>query len=238
MEALKTFSVARSETLVDNIARNLIGFIASNEMAEGDKLPSERQLVEQIDASRLPLREALCMLKGLGVIQAHQGKGVFVKQVDLKNIFTMLSPLLQVQRGISISDIMAVRYYLEPAIAIQAAEHRNEEDIREMQNCFQQMQENISDKKNFITPDLEFHTALARATGNMLFDLFVSVMHDLILQVQETFPDQEASRKKSVQYHAEVLEAIINKDGQSAAEAMKKHIQDIERAICPKKNSK
>ncbi|HPS52313.1 MAG TPA: FadR/GntR family transcriptional regulator [Phycisphaerae bacterium] len=232
MQTVQNFNITRPETLVGNIARSLIGFIAASGMGDGDKLPSERQLVEQMDASRLPLREALSMLKGLGIVQAHHGKGVFVKQVELKNIFKMLSPLLKVQRNISMDDIMVVRYYLEPAIAAQAAARRTDSDIRKMQEHLKAMQDNVAEIEKFIIPDIAFHVTLAQATGNMIFDLFVSVMHDLIVQVQKSFPDQEASRKKSVQFHADILRAIIERDEKTAAEKMRQHIEDIGKAIC------
>ena len=62
--------VRRRETLVESTARALIDFIARNRLAGGDRLPSARELIRMAGVSRLPLREALCMLKGMGIRRA------------------------------------------------------------------------------------------------------------------------------------------------------------------------
>ena len=66
--------VEKPETMVEATARALISFIATNGLKPGDQLPSEPHLVQMTGVSRLPLREALSMLKGLGVVDKAYGR--------------------------------------------------------------------------------------------------------------------------------------------------------------------
>ncbi|MDY6914143.1 MAG: FadR/GntR family transcriptional regulator [Planctomycetota bacterium] len=226
--------VAKRETLVEAIAQNLINYIASNELQGGDRLPSERAMLEMIDASRLPLREAVCMLKGLGIIEARHGKGMFVKDVDLSKVFEMLSPLLKVQRSIRLEDILTVRFYIESSIAEVVAARRSAENIELLKRDLDQMRQTKSDTTKFIEHDMAFHAELAKGTGNAIFHLFMSTIADLIYQVQFRYPDADSFRQKSLAYHQRILDAVINRDGREAAATMQQHIKAVEAAICRK----
>ena len=130
MSTLEVIETGKRQTVVEGIAQGLIRYIASEGLRAGDRLPSERQLVEMIDATRLPLREALSVLKGLGIIEARHGKGVFVKQLDLAGIFSMLSPLLRSQADIDLPRLFEARFYLEGSVAELAAANRTEDNLR------------------------------------------------------------------------------------------------------------
>ncbi|HPP53641.1 MAG TPA: GntR family transcriptional regulator, partial [Thermoguttaceae bacterium] len=69
----------KQTTLVERIAHGLIQYIAAKGLQPGDRLPSERELVQMVGTSRLPLREAISVLKGLGVLEVKHGKGIFVR---------------------------------------------------------------------------------------------------------------------------------------------------------------
>ena len=64
----------RQATMVELIARRLIQNIVDQGLVQGDKMPSEREMSEQLGVSRLPLREAICMLKGWACSKRGTGK--------------------------------------------------------------------------------------------------------------------------------------------------------------------
>ncbi|PRX49424.1 GntR family transcriptional regulator [Prauserella shujinwangii] len=61
------------------VAADLRGRIVSGEYAPGDRLPSERELVEHYHVSRPTIRDAVNLLRSEGVVVAEHGKGVFVR---------------------------------------------------------------------------------------------------------------------------------------------------------------
>ncbi len=62
MATAEILPISPRETVVDAIVRALVQYIADHRLQAGDRLPSERTLVEMIGSSRLPIREALSVL--------------------------------------------------------------------------------------------------------------------------------------------------------------------------------
>ncbi|MFE9694161.1 winged helix-turn-helix domain-containing protein [Micromonospora sp. NPDC005806] len=62
------------------IAQDIRDKIASGEYAPGDKLPSLRELIAHHGVSAEPVRSALLILQAEGLVEGHQGKGVYVAE--------------------------------------------------------------------------------------------------------------------------------------------------------------
>lgn len=83
-----------NKTLYGQIADILRERIMSGEFKPGDILPSERELAEEMQVSRIPVREAMKSLEYLGVVKQIRGKGVLVQTADLSNILKVVGPLV------------------------------------------------------------------------------------------------------------------------------------------------
>jgi DNA-binding GntR family transcriptional regulator len=64
------------------IAQDIRDRIASGEYAPGDKLPSLRELIAHYGVSAEPVRSALLILQAEGLVEGHQGKGIYVTPRD------------------------------------------------------------------------------------------------------------------------------------------------------------
>ena len=225
--ATQTINIAKRETIAEASAHALIRYIVDNGLKAGDRLPSERELVEMTGISRLPLREGLSMLRGLGVVEAYQGKGVFVKAMDMAGIFRTLSPLLKTQADIDVQHIFEVRLHLEASIAELAAANRTDENLGALDAALNGMRENyVDDRRAYIDHDMTFHQELARATGNPLFHVLLSSITDLLAQVQSLYRDQAEFRERAIQEHAEILEAVRKRAPRQATSAMQQHMRN------------
>ena len=69
-----------SQRLYRQIAAQLSALIAAGEFPEGTRLPSERDLAEQLGVSRPSVREALIALEVQGKVEVRVGAGVFVSR--------------------------------------------------------------------------------------------------------------------------------------------------------------
>jgi len=217
-------AIAPRETLVESIANALIRYIAENDLRGGDRLPSERELVEMIGASRLPLREAVSVLKGLGIVEARHGKGVFVKHLDPAAVFSMLSPLLKVQAGIDVQHLFEVRLLLEPGIAALAAEHHTDENLEVLENETDAMRAALRKRPEYVAHDKAFHQELARATGNPVFCVFMASLTDLLAELHERYRDNVKFRTAAMKEHQQVLDAVRGRDAKAAREAIRRHL--------------
>lgn len=224
MATVELQAITPRETMVDAIANALIRYIANNELHGGDRLPSERELVEMTGASRLPLREALSVLKGLGIIEARHGKGIFVKQLDPAAVFSMLSPLLKIQAGIDVRHLFEARLPLEMEIAALAALHRTDEHLADLEDELSGMLAAIRKRPEYMTHDRAFHQTLARATGNPVFAVFMASLTDLLAELHERYRDKIEFRQAAVGEHEEILEAVRGGDPAAAREAIRRHL--------------
>ena len=77
--------------------------IEEGRYADGDKLPSERQLCEQFSVSRIPVRKALEMLEAEDLIRSFQGKGSFVNAPKMRSNFVRIQTFAETlaQQGYS-----------------------------------------------------------------------------------------------------------------------------------------
>ena len=106
--------------------------IAKGQYAPGDRLPSERQLIEALGLRRNALRKALDELEFEGVIWRHVGKGTFVSAPSDANgariaddIGRKMTPIRMVQ----------ARLCIEPALAKEAAIHASSGAIERMRQA-------------------------------------------------------------------------------------------------------
>ena len=231
MAACGVLRIQRPGTMAEATADALIRYIAANRLQPGDRLPSERDLVDMAGVSRLPLREALCILKGLGVVEAQHGRGVFVKRMDMAAIFGMLSPLLRTQAHISPRDIVEVRGYLEPRIAELAARNRSPEHLSHLADGLAGMRDCLDDARAFVEHDMGFHQELARSSGNPVYHVFMAALTDLVREVQLMFPDRAEYREASIRYHEEILTSVDQGDCERAVTTMREHIRNVEERI-------
>jgi molybdopterin/thiamine biosynthesis adenylyltransferase/DNA-binding transcriptional regulator YhcF (GntR family) len=95
-------------TLAQVVAGRLAASILDGELKPGDKLPSERNLIKQLNVSRATLREALKSLSETRLIEVKQGVGSFVRPLDRSN-YAQATELALVHRvrGVRLSEAVA-----------------------------------------------------------------------------------------------------------------------------------
>lgn len=85
MHEESTLSIDRDsyEPAYAQLVRILLGQIASGEFRPGDRLPSEAQLCQRYGVSPMTVRRVINILTDQGVVIAEQGRGTFVKPLEL-----------------------------------------------------------------------------------------------------------------------------------------------------------
>jgi len=233
MSLMEPLLLQKQPTLVERIAQALIRYIAAQGLRPGDRLPSERQLVQMVGASRLPLREAISVLKGLGVLEVKHGKGIFVRRLDLGTLFGKLSPLLRVQGGIDLRCLFEARMHLEASIAQIAAQRRGPKHLEILEAAVQAMRESLQDRSQYVRHDMAFHQELARSTGNPIFHVFMASIGDLLLELQFLYQDDVQVRQSAIAEHEAILEAVRQGQPDQARSAMLQHLQNATGRVQP-----
>ena len=161
------------------VATELRRRIVRGQVAPGDTLPSEAQLMELLDVSRDTLRGALRMLESESLIYIRRGRngGAVVRRPDLRAIGRYIALLLQT-RGVTLDDIHEARRILEvPAVAL-VADHLSPELTRRLEALHDSQ---INDRANPVRVArsfAEFDQGVVDLTGNGMLSMLSGIFRD------------------------------------------------------------
>jgi len=116
-------TITRPSRAPDVVAATLRRRILSGELAPGDSLPTEGELITQLGVSRETVRMALRLLDAEGLTATSQGRsGVRIRHPDPERVARSLVQLFTLT-GATWGDLLDFRTMLEPAAAAHVAEH-------------------------------------------------------------------------------------------------------------------
>lgn len=207
--------------------------ILSGELKPGDRLPSERSLMESLQRSRPTIREALRMLEHAGFIRTVPGtNGAVVREPGADEARESLMSLLQTNK-VTIGELSEYRLANETAVARWAAARRSEEDIAGLETILDEAERFLSERRfeEFIDYDAAFHGALAQAGENSVAALLAQILsrltEPLMLEAVRRQSEEEnrdmCERISSM--HREILDAVASGDGDAAERATAAHIK-------------
>lgn len=213
-------------SISEEIAKQIIKLISTGELQPGQRLPSERDLCEQFGASRTSLREALRCLSIVGVLNARVGDGTSVA-ADGETFLRRIVEWRLITERHDVENLMEVRIALEGVSAANAALRAGEGDIRKFQDLLAKMKLAAKDARKFAVLDVEFHVAVAKASGNALvFDL-VSMIRNHLVRVLPKVLQLPNAMPLSTREHAAIVAAIGRRDAEAARAAMHAHLEAV-----------
>ena len=218
---MKLAVIRPSTSLVEEVCLQLSSRIRE-EHSNGDGwLPPERALAEQLGVSRPVVREATKRLEMQGMLEIRHGSGIKVVDRLHKPLNGSLALLVPHEKD-RLRQLIEVRLALEPENARLAAERASAADIKTLKSIHRRF-ETGGDFDIQVRADMEFHCALAEASGNKISSLLMHSLSDL-LESSLTHGYKRVTKHKAVADHAAVLAAVLSRDGEAAAVAMKQHI--------------
>jgi GntR family transcriptional regulator, transcriptional repressor for pyruvate dehydrogenase complex len=202
--------------------------ILDGELKTGERLPSESELSRQFGVSRTTVREALRSLCTQNLIDKVPGAGggSFVRTVDHQSLGDMLSESMSnlLSLGsIEPIEVNDVRRYLElPAVRL-ASQHRTEPELEEMRQIVERQKTISVNDPSVPRLDVDFHSAVARASRNRVLSSFVLALHEQVMPVRFLDLSEEVG-SRSVQQHLRIIRAIEDQDPVEAEQAMSEHL--------------
>lgn len=212
----------------DEIVATLGSEILSGSRAPGSRIPTAEELQERFGASRVLLREVTKTLVAKGLVAAKSRVGTHVLAPEYWNWFDADVLAWRVRQGLDrqlFVHLGQLRRAVEPAAAAAAAEHRTDGDITAMRKALAAMARAGTDRRLFSAADLEFHIAVAAASGNPLFRSFTSVVETALgAYLSLSTPVDSAIMAASVEQHTRIADAIEARDAAEAALRMQEVI--------------
>ena len=206
------------------VADQILGLIAAQGLGPGERLPSERDLAEQISVSRPSLREALIALEVEGRIEIRMGSGVYVRNgADTAPQLEADSPL----------ELLHARCIIETGIAEEAARHVTPQLIARLDTLLKDMARAVHDRALAIRLDGAFHIEIAQATGNaVLVNFTTTTFERRLTPFFEQFSNHFESPRTwrlALSEHGAIRDAIAEADPAAAREAMRHHLTESQR---------
>lgn len=211
------------------VLRHIEAGILEGRYHDGDQLPPERDLASQLGVGRSAVREAMRVLQTQGLITSSTGPGrgtrVTSAQGDaLARIFRLHLALA----GSGINELTETRVALERSSASMAAHRAQPGSLRRLKATLAAMRDALTIEA-FNELDTEFHVLIARAGQNRLVaDLTVAIrqaVREPIRAASHTLDDWPVFRRELLAEHERILEAIIARDPEQAANLMDVHIR-------------
>jgi GntR family transcriptional repressor for pyruvate dehydrogenase complex len=217
-----------SPSTTEAVYRRMLDSIQLGKWPIGSRIPSERSLIDQFGVSRIAVREAVSMLRGLGVVDVSHGRRTRVRKIDAR-VFDQLLPLmLATGEQRTFQQIFEIRLAIESRAAYLAATERTDEQMKQLEllvNKFRK-QTRASTGRAALRTDLEFHLLIAEATGNPLFPtLLEAIARFVVFGQAESCKDNPARRKRAAAAHQAIVEALADRDAERARVEMEAHLR-------------
>ncbi|GES26314.1 transcriptional regulator [Acrocarpospora pleiomorpha] len=217
-----TLAAPQRESLVVDIARQLLSQLLDGHLRPGTRLPSERQLSESLGVGRSTVREALKALDVLGIIEVRQGDGTYLTRGTSSLLPSAIEWGLMLGQP-QVLDLIEARRHIEVIIAELAAERANAEDVAELRTHLAEMRA-APDAAAFVEADIAFHLALANAAGNsVLSDILGSIRSLLRVWIRRAI-HEAGETQTTIAEHAAVLAAVERHSPSAAGAAMRGHM--------------
>jgi GntR family transcriptional repressor for pyruvate dehydrogenase complex len=130
----------------------------------------------------------------------------------------------------SYAHVHEVRRVLEVEIAGLAAQRASEDDVRAMDQMCTDMAAAADDLQAASAADVEFHRALARATGNRLFVVMMDAIGDVLVGIRNATLGNPGRVLGGVEFHRSILRCVAAHDVAGARDAMQVHLDDARMA--------
>jgi GntR family transcriptional regulator, transcriptional repressor for pyruvate dehydrogenase complex len=227
-ETIRFDAIPQAPNLRSGLVNTLIAQIESGDLAPGQRLPTEQEMVAATGVSRTVVREALAALRARGLITTRQGLGAFVANDPLPRSFSILPEDLE-----SIDEVLRVlelRIGIEVEASGLAAERRSDSELARMGSLLGALDAAVRGGKLGTEEDFGFHRAILAATRNpnftRLFDTFGVAMipRQRTRLDRMTVPKREQYLARVQREHRAILAAIEAGDAGAARRAMRSHL--------------
>jgi DNA-binding FadR family transcriptional regulator len=211
--------------------------ILQGKLQPGDKLPSQREMIEMFQTSRASLREALRVLEQKGLIEVKLGAagGAVVKNVDTGPITEGLALMMQ-QQQISIGHLTEFREAVEGIVAALAARRATPSDIKRLHVLLDEAQGFLAgpapDAGRSTRVDMQVHIALAEIAGNPIFTAVLRMVHEHILGSVARFVVTEGKRLQENQRDlVAIVQAVESGAAATAETRARDHVRRFTRYL-------
>ncbi len=200
--------------------------IINGTILTGTKLPTEREMAETFNVNRTTVREALHKLEILELIEIRHGDGIYARNYMESGNLELVRALVYLEETDEpLLAVLEIRRILIPEMAFLATSRRTNQDLETLRQCVRSKELSLLEK------DLQVHLLIARASGNLLYNVIINFFHQIYRDLGHLYFNDPQNAKRSDKFHRAILIAMENGDAESAKKIMSDVLQYAETSI-------
>lgn len=216
---------SQDRKVYEGILLQLHEIIQEQNLRVGDKLPSERELAEQLGAGRSSVREALRALELLGLIETRRGEGTFLKHYRHNRLIDILGFFI-LRDAKTKKDLIEMRRMLELDAVRLACRRATDKHFDEMERILAIAEERVARGEVPAEEDYLFHRIICRSSRNSILHRIWAPLVEYSNSIRVESLSREGRAKAAVAEHRQIMEAIRAGEVNLALERMKQHLEN------------
>ena len=211
----ETFARLEIAPAYQQVAEAIERKILAGQLAPGDRLGTEADLVRQFGVNRSTVREGIRLLEQSGLVRRDQSRRLYVSLPRYNRLATRVSRAL-VLHQVTFRELWEASMSLETAIAGAAAERASPEDIAELEDNIARMEAAV-ELHAIADLDNDFHALIARISRNRVLQLAREPASLLFAPTLKMILDQVAvAGRRNLEAHRKILDACRRHDPEAA----------------------
>jgi DNA-binding FadR family transcriptional regulator len=225
----RQFRPVRARRTFEEIAAQIRAQITAGVCKPGDKLPDAPVLAAQFKVGRSAVREAIRALEMAGVVSLRKGAngGAFIRAGgDPRVVAEGFNDMLRLG-GITLDHVTEARLWAEEGVVRAACRRLTEDElaalernVAEATRCFAS-----GELQGKAALNMEFHTILARASGNPVMSAIVDALMDIVGQIVSRIGPER--NDLTLQSRRRLLVHLRARDADAAAAEMADQIRGV-----------
>jgi GntR family uxuAB operon transcriptional repressor len=209
-----------------SVAERLKSYLKEGNFELNSRLPSERELADNLGVSRASLRSALAKLESEGRIWRHVGKGTFIGTRPVENANDADS----ISSRTTPRELIEARMLIEPGLVGLAAMHATKADMETMAHCIQKTHA-ATDWRVYEAWDNKLHQSFAEAAHNIplmaIFNMLNTIRRSVVWARPRDIPFVRKKNHHSLDEHDVIFQAISERNAPAAEQAMRTHLESV-----------
>ncbi len=198
------------KSLREEIVEDLRLMIMAGHLPAGERI-YESRLAEQLEVSRVPVREALTLLEQEGLVRRQPNRGVYVAKLSIAEL----------------AEFYSLRSVIEGFAIELAIEQHTKDDLARLNEQLETLSEMLRTqvKPEIYKADIGFHERLVEASHHsLLIHFWRQIISLMKAQFITLLPVFYPLTEDLVQRHRLLLDAIVLGDVEHARETVVDHV--------------
>ncbi|ASJ70933.1 FCD domain-containing protein [Granulosicoccus antarcticus] len=210
----------------DDIVQEVEQRILDGRLSVGAILPSERLLMEEFQASRTVVREAITALSNRGLLDCKPRFRPTIRKPGMETAFAITTPIVQQMLAAKggVENLYKMRVFIESGLVRHAASHADKDGIKTLRDALNANRDAIDDSALFYKTDTAFHRVLYELGDNPILPAVHAGFTSWLAPHWDRMPRMPERNEENYKAHKLIFEGILNRDPDAAEAALNYHL--------------